>query len=97
MPLWTIYHPPQAFKSPDTKRALATAITSIYTAANLPPFYVNVLFQVLQPDDIYVGGVPRPSPHTAENEPGPKSDAPFIRITIQNIARKMYVSFLLFS
>ncbi|KAH7389732.1 putative oxalocrotonate tautomerase [Phaeosphaeria sp. MPI-PUGE-AT-0046c] len=87
MPLWTIYHPPSTFTSATTKAALAKSITEIYTAADLPPFYVNVLFQPIEPESFYIGGVARPSPRKDENEPGPDSERPFIRVTIQNIAR----------
>ncbi|PVH93890.1 hypothetical protein DM02DRAFT_540594 [Periconia macrospinosa] len=76
MPMWVIYHPPSTFTSDAEKSALAAAITEVYTAANLPKFF-------------YVGGIPRPSPHLASNEPGGDTSVPFIRITIQNIARKI--------
>jgi hypothetical protein len=56
----------------------------------MPAFYVNVLFQPITAHSFYIGAVARPSPHNAANEPGPDSQRPFIRITIQNIARKMY-------
>lgn len=92
MPLWIIYHPPTTFASPESKAAVAKAITGIYTPVPMPAFYVNVLFQVIEPASFYIGGVPRPSPHDEANEPGPDSARPFIRITIQNIARKLYVS-----
>ncbi|KAF1940208.1 hypothetical protein EJ02DRAFT_445658 [Clathrospora elynae] len=88
MPLWMIYHPPSAFVEEDTKCAFAKAITEIYSV-KLPAFYVNVIFQPIQQTSFYVGGVARPSPHTDTNKPGPDSKKPFIRITIQNIARKI--------
>jgi hypothetical protein len=90
MPLWTIYHPPATFTSPSTRAALAEAITNLYTPAPMPAFYVNVLFQPIEADSFFIGAVARPSPHKATNEPGPSSQRPFIRITIQNIARKLY-------
>jgi phenylpyruvate tautomerase PptA (4-oxalocrotonate tautomerase family) len=89
MPLWTIYHPPSTFTSEATKSALSAAITAIYTAAPLPAFYVVVLFQPIEPSSFYIGGTARPSAHTAANEPGPDSQKPFIRITVQNIARTL--------
>jgi phenylpyruvate tautomerase PptA (4-oxalocrotonate tautomerase family) len=92
MPLWIIYHPPTAFDTEDSKRNMAKAITEIYAAASLPPFYVNVLFQPIQPSSYYIGGVARPSPLSEANKPGPDSTRPFIRITIQNIARTLYAS-----
>jgi hypothetical protein len=78
MPLWTIYHPPSVFESEETKEALSKAITSIYTAVNLPAFYVNVLFIPVQ--DIWIGGVKRPSPHSNKNEPGQDSSRPWVRM-----------------
>lgn len=57
----------------------------------LPAFYVNVLFVPLSSTSIYVGGIARPSAHSAADEPGPDPSVPFIRITIQNIARTLYV------
>jgi phenylpyruvate tautomerase PptA (4-oxalocrotonate tautomerase family) len=93
MPLWIIYHPSSVFTDPETKRAFAQAITDIYTAVPLPAFYVNVLFQPIEATSFYIGGVPRPSPQTEANQPGPDSEKPFIRISIQNIARTMYVRF----
>ncbi|KAJ4357862.1 uncharacterized protein N0V89_002439 [Didymosphaeria variabile] len=89
MPLWIIYHPRSTFKSEDEKATLAKDITKIYTAVPLPAFYVNVLFVPLDATSIYVGGVARPSSHTAANGPGQDSNVPFIRVTIQNIARKI--------
>ncbi|KAF2662143.1 hypothetical protein K491DRAFT_585581 [Lophiostoma macrostomum CBS 122681] len=80
MPLWIIYHPPETFTSPTTKQALAAEITSIYTAASLPAFYVNVLFIPIPPSSFFIGG---------SNPPGQDSSKPWIRITIQNIARKI--------
>jgi phenylpyruvate tautomerase PptA (4-oxalocrotonate tautomerase family) len=88
MPLWTIYHPPSTFTSPTTKAALARAITSIYTAVPLPAFYVNVLFQPIDSESFYVGGVARPSSSNDDVE-SPGSTVPLIRITIQNIARTL--------
>jgi hypothetical protein len=90
MPLWTIYHPPGTFASPSTRAAFAQAITNIYIQSPLPAFYVNVLFQPIDADSFYIGAVARPSPHTVAGKPGPDSERPFIRITIQNIARKLY-------
>ncbi|KAL5115029.1 hypothetical protein ACEQ8H_007070 [Pleosporales sp. CAS-2024a] len=94
MPLWTIYHPPTVFTDTATKQALAHAITQIYTAIAIPAFYVNVLFQPIEATSFFVGGVSRPSSAQAQassHEPGagPDSTRPFIRITIQNIARKI--------
>ncbi|KAF2441673.1 hypothetical protein P171DRAFT_523627 [Karstenula rhodostoma CBS 690.94] len=89
MPLWIIYHPRSIFTSEAEKTAFSKDVTNIYTAVPLPAFYVNVLFVPLDATNIYVGSVPRPTPHTAANEPGPDSSVPFVRITIQNIARTL--------
>jgi phenylpyruvate tautomerase PptA (4-oxalocrotonate tautomerase family) len=90
MPLWIIYHPPNTFTSADTKSALAAAITRIYTAVPLPAFYVNVLFRPVEPSSFYIGGVARPS-GSGENVGADESDStvPFIRITVQHIARTL--------
>ncbi|KAF2692212.1 hypothetical protein K458DRAFT_285736 [Lentithecium fluviatile CBS 122367] len=89
MPLWKIYHPPSTFTTPSSRQSLARAITAIYTAVPLPAFYVNVLFIPVEADSYYIGGVARPSPHFPDSEPGPDSARPFIRVTIENIARKI--------
>jgi phenylpyruvate tautomerase PptA (4-oxalocrotonate tautomerase family) len=91
MPLWKIYHPPSTFTTPASKSALANAITEIYTAVPLPAFYVNVLFLPVDANNYYIGGVPRPSESKSPSTAGPDSEKPFIRITIENIARKLYV------
>jgi phenylpyruvate tautomerase PptA (4-oxalocrotonate tautomerase family) len=88
MPLWVIYHPTTTFTNASTKKAFAESITSIY-AVILPAFYVNVVFQPVDPSSFLIGGVARPSPHTDANNPGPDSETPFIRIKIQNIARTL--------
>ncbi|KAI8934299.1 hypothetical protein NX059_009038 [Plenodomus lindquistii] len=86
MPLWIIYHPPSTFQDAESKRGLSKAITDIYTLSNLPAFYVNVLFQVIQADSFLIGGVARPSPESEADKPGPDSSKPFIRITVEHIA-----------
>lgn len=80
MPLWKIYHPPTTFSTPASKSAFAAAITKIYTTIPLPAFYVNVLFIPVAADSYYIGG---------ESRPGPENSKPFVRVTIENIARKM--------
>ncbi|KAI4941222.1 hypothetical protein J4E91_010912 [Alternaria rosae] len=89
MPLWNIYHPPNTFTSTPDKTALANAITEIYVKAGLPRFYVNVLFQPIQPESFFIGGVARPSPNTDANKPGRDSTVPMIRIRIEHLARQM--------
>jgi hypothetical protein len=89
MPLWTIYHPPLAFNTEALKAGLTKAIRNIYTQTPMAAFYVNALFQPIEPSSFYIGGVSRTSPDSQANVPGLYSSRPFIRITIQNIVRKM--------
>ncbi|KAF2801204.1 hypothetical protein K505DRAFT_227175 [Melanomma pulvis-pyrius CBS 109.77] len=89
MPLWVIYHPPNTFTTEETRAALAKEIVAIYTAASLPAFYVNTLFVPVQPTSYFIGGVSRPSAPAPDAGPGPDAAKPWIRITIQNIARKI--------
>ncbi|CAI6338243.1 unnamed protein product [Periconia digitata] len=93
MPLWAIYHSPSTFTTSAEKSALVAAITDIYTnpaGPALPKFYVVVQFFALESSNFYVGGIPRPSPQNpSSNEPGGDPSIPFVRITIQNIARKI--------
>ncbi|MGA0603193.1 tautomerase family protein [Caulobacter sp. KR2-114] len=70
MPLWKIYHPVDAFSAQD-KRAMAERITSIY--AQLPKFYVGVVFQEVSTDNFYIGGEPADD---------------FVRIWVDHIARQ---------
>uniref|UniRef100_A0AC35GTZ8 Tautomerase cis-CaaD-like domain-containing protein n=1 Tax=Panagrolaimus sp. PS1159 TaxID=55785 RepID=A0AC35GTZ8_9BILA len=74
MPLHRIYHTPGQF-SKDDKKGLAEAITKIYTnpkGANLPAFYVVVLFVPVDEENFFVGG---------------KTTKNFVRISVQHIAR----------
>ncbi|KAF1976043.1 hypothetical protein BU23DRAFT_59704 [Bimuria novae-zelandiae CBS 107.79] len=89
MPLYMIYHPKGTFSTNEEKGALAKDITALYTAIPLPAFYVNVIFMPLESDQIWIGGIPRPSPHSAANGPGGDTSIPFIRITIEHIARAL--------
>jgi hypothetical protein len=54
MPLWTFYHPVDAFQ-PEHKQVLAKAITNIY---RFPAFYVGVVFIERGRDSLYRGGEP---------------------------------------
>jgi phenylpyruvate tautomerase PptA (4-oxalocrotonate tautomerase family) len=87
MPLWVFYHPPNTFTDPATKKALAKVLTDGYASVGLPRSYVVVLFQPIEPDSYYIGGVARPSPDVPANKPGPDSTRPFIRIKIEHFAR----------
>uniref|UniRef100_A0A914YHA8 Tautomerase cis-CaaD-like domain-containing protein n=1 Tax=Panagrolaimus superbus TaxID=310955 RepID=A0A914YHA8_9BILA len=74
MPLHRIYHSPGQF-SKDDKTGLTEAITQIYTnpqIANLPAFYVVVLFIPIEEENFFVGG---------------KNTKNFVRISVQHIAR----------
>jgi len=89
MPLWKIFHPPSTFTDPETKSSLSKTITKLYSSSGLPAFYVVVLFIPVDPENMYVGGVSRPSPNDDKTKPGPDSSKPFIRVTIEHVARKM--------
>jgi len=91
MPLWMIYHPPNTFTSFPDKTALANEITKLYTIVGLPRFYVNVLFQPIQPESFFIGGVARPSQNTEANKPGRDSSVPMIRIKMEHLARQLYL------
>lgn len=73
MPLWRIFSHPSTF-SPDQRQALASDITSIYTRAGLPAFYVNVVFIDVSETAIFIGGQPRKN---------------FVRIVVEHIARTL--------
>lgn len=74
MPYWKIYAPEGTYSTED-KRAMSKAITDIYVEfAELPRFYVVVLFEPRPADTIWVGGEP------ANN---------FVRIVIDHIARQV--------
>ncbi|KAL8377225.1 hypothetical protein RB595_008076 [Gaeumannomyces hyphopodioides] len=77
MPLWLIYHPSKVFTDPESKRALAADITSIYTGVGLPPFYVAVNFIQLPAGDMFSGG---------ESLVG---KTPFVRISVSHVARRL--------
>ncbi|OJJ66016.1 hypothetical protein ASPBRDRAFT_138832 [Aspergillus brasiliensis CBS 101740] len=77
MPDWRIYHPPEAFTDPGHREGLAEAITSIYTRAGLPAFYVVVLFIEMPAGTMYRAGI-------SCSANGVK---PFVRLTFSHIAR----------
>ena len=56
MPLWTIYHPQDAFTCAD-KQQLALEITEVY-APFMPRFFVGIVFQAIHQDNFFVGGAP---------------------------------------
>ncbi|MGH3726814.1 MAG: tautomerase family protein [Mycobacterium sp.] len=73
MPMWTIYHTPNAF-SDNEKSELAGNIADIYTAVGLPRFYVVTLFTEVQPENFYVGG---------------EKTSAGVRILVDHIARQL--------
>ncbi|KAB8227693.1 tautomerase family protein [Aspergillus alliaceus] len=77
MPDWRIYHPAGTFTDPGHKEELSEAITSIYTRAGLPAFYVVVLFIEMPAGTMYRAGV-------SCSANGVK---PFVRLTFSHIAR----------
>ncbi|KAK4143110.1 putative oxalocrotonate tautomerase [Dichotomopilus funicola] len=74
MPLWSIYHPPSTFTTPESKQQLAADITALYTAGGLPAFYVVVNFIPLPLTNTFVGGK------------NPTEAKPFIRLVAEHIA-----------
>ncbi|KAK8180481.1 putative oxalocrotonate tautomerase [Phyllosticta capitalensis] len=79
MPRWDIYYAPStgALATPAARQALARAITSIYTGAGLPAFYVVVMYHALEASEFFVGGEP--------NDGATKK--PFVRLTYEHTAR----------
>lgn len=84
MPLWQIFHPPSTFTSQASKQALAADLTSVYTSAGLPAFYVVVHFIPIPGANTFVGGRPRCS----EDDGGGDGAAqrPFVRFVADHIA-----------
>jgi phenylpyruvate tautomerase PptA (4-oxalocrotonate tautomerase family) len=74
VPLWRIFHAPGAFDAKQ-KAALANDVTQLYVnVVGLPAFYVNVLFSAVPEESFYIGG---------------KTVTNFVRISIEQIARKI--------
>lgn len=72
MPLWTVYHPVDAYSTQE-RREFANKIVGFYASRGLPRFYVTTVFHEIGRDCFYVGGEP------ADNT---------VRITIDHIARQ---------
>ncbi|KIM79868.1 hypothetical protein PILCRDRAFT_823055 [Piloderma croceum F 1598] len=70
MPLHRLYVPPNLYSAED-KAVIAEAITKVY--AQLPAFYVVVLFIDIDKENYFVGG---------------KRSERFVRIAVQHIARQ---------
>lgn len=73
MPLWKFYHAVEAFTA-EEKQVLSERITKLYTASNLPAFYVAVVFQEIPKESLFIGGKPSGN---------------FVRIWIDHIAGTM--------
>ncbi len=73
MPLWLVFHPEGTFITPESKQAMAADITTLYTTAGLPAFYVGGNFSTLPHTNIFVGGK-----NTQER--------PFIRFMVDHLA-----------
>jgi phenylpyruvate tautomerase PptA (4-oxalocrotonate tautomerase family) len=73
MPLWKIHHPVGAYSAED-KKQFAEAITGVYERVPIPKFYVVVIFEEVDAENIYVGG----DPHEM-----------FVRIQIDQMARTL--------
>ena len=58
MPLWRIFSDPSTFNTAQ-KAALAKSITTLYTDASLPAFYVDVIFIPIENNSFYVGSKPQ--------------------------------------
>ncbi|KAH7086625.1 putative oxalocrotonate tautomerase [Paraphoma chrysanthemicola] len=85
MPFWTIYHPPSAFTDQAEKQEIAEKVVSIYR--RVPRHYISVLFIPVEPTSYFCGAAPRPGPRNAKYDPQPNPEVPYIRITMQHIAR----------
>lgn len=72
MPLHRIFHSPGAFSVED-KKAISERLTSMYTGAGLPAFYVVVIFIPVDEGSFFVGGQPSSN---------------FVRIVSQHVARQ---------
>ncbi|WP_406432171.1 tautomerase family protein [Streptomyces sp. NBC_00631] len=74
MPYWEVFTPENAYTVED-KKAFATAITkACVDFAEIPAFFVNVRFQEIPADTMFLGG---------------ESKSNFIRIVADTIARQM--------
>lgn len=80
MPLWLIFHPPNTFTTPASRSALATSLTSVYTSAGLPPFYVVINFIPVPGDTHQFIGGQASTTYTSK---------PFIRLVGEHIAIRL--------
>jgi hypothetical protein len=75
MPLWQFFHPPGAFSTAEEKQAVVDDVTRLYTAWDLPAFYVVVQFLPLDVADgranFFVGG---------------KAATNFVRVIVHHLA-----------
>ncbi|KAH8803702.1 putative oxalocrotonate tautomerase [Xylogone sp. PMI_703] len=95
MPLWTIYHPPNAF-SDEQMKSLSEDITKIYTDGGVPKFYVGVLYVPVSKERFYMGAEPVGNfvrvkvDHMARTLPTPELQKNFVNRA--NAALKPYVA-----
>ncbi|KAL8345372.1 hypothetical protein RB601_005419 [Gaeumannomyces tritici] len=100
MPLWLIYHPSEVFTDPESKRALAADITSIYTAVGLPresPKFgytrtpCSSLSYPLKLAAFYVGVnfIQLPASDMFSGGEPLAGKTPFVRISVSHVARRL--------
>ncbi|KAF2016000.1 hypothetical protein BU24DRAFT_422317 [Aaosphaeria arxii CBS 175.79] len=77
MPLWNIYHPDGIFEDDESKAALSADVTTYYTEAGLPAFYVVINYIKMSGNTTWVGGRL------------PSKEEPFVRITMDHIAIRL--------
>ncbi|KAL4861847.1 hypothetical protein BDV12DRAFT_207751 [Aspergillus spectabilis] len=75
MPLWLVFHTPDAFVDNESKQAFAKDVTSLYTAIGLPAFYVIVNFFPMSQGMCWKGGE--------------MPEKPFVRMAIEHIAVRL--------
>lgn len=91
MPLWKIYHTPDAFIKQEEKDAVAQGATEFYTKAGLPGFYVHVLFFPVQLNDNFTAGRNRSKfvileiGHIARNWNGDKKFALYVKKNVDRV------------
>ncbi|KAF4556536.1 Hypothetical protein D9617_1g084140 [Elsinoe fawcettii] len=77
MPLWTVYHSPNALVEDEARAAFTKDVTAMYTGIGLPAFYVVVVFIETAHRSLWVGAEKR-------------TDAtPFVRAVIEHIAVRL--------
>jgi len=59
MPLWTIFHGPEAFSKPAEKAAVAKGATDFYVSRGIPDFYITVLFVPVPTESLFNAAKPQ--------------------------------------